>query len=72
MEIDESHMPDVKKYLNSKLGHQGVERCDWELKKSIMHFTYKPTRFIKVTCTLPKHINQLKQLVEKGLSWSND
>lgn len=56
MEIDNSHMDDVMKYLNSKLATQGVEMCQFVLSRSIMHFADKPTRFIKVTCTLPKHV----------------
>lgn len=72
MEIDESHMEDLRKYFNNKLVYPGIERCEWVLKKSIMHYSDKLTRFVKVTASLTKHITHLRQMVEKGLSWSND
>jgi hypothetical protein len=60
MEIDASHMPDILKYFNSKLVFPGIEACEFTLKKSIMHYTEKKTRFIKVTATLSKYITHLK------------
>ena len=72
MEIDEKEMEDLRKYFNNKLVSPGIEKCEWVLKKSIMHYTDKLTRFVKVTATLTKHISQLRQMIEKGLSWSND
>jgi DNA polymerase delta subunit 1 len=72
MDIDDTHMDDLLKYFNSKLAQPGIESCEFHHKKSIMHYTEKKHRFIKVTATLPKYINSLRQQVEKGLSWSND
>ena len=57
MDISEEHMSDLVKYFNSKLTHQGIEMCEFVLKKSIMHYSNKQHRFVKVTATLPKYIN---------------
>ena len=40
--------------------------------KSIMHYHDKPSRFIKVTASLHKHISQLRAHIEKGMNWADD
>ena len=58
--------------MNTKLSTPGVEKIEIVQRRSIMHYTDKMARFLKVTCTLPKHVNAIRTMVEKGMSWAND
>ena len=39
-------------------------------KKSVMHYSEKTTKFVKVSVQLPKHVPQLRQHIEKGVQFN--
>ncbi|CDW75907.1 dna polymerase delta catalytic subunit [Stylonychia lemnae] len=69
--IDQSHLPELKRYLNSKLpNQQGVVDLELVERQSIQNYNEKNQRFIKVYTMLPKFVNQLRSFVEKGLQFN--
>lgn len=57
MALESGEMENLRDFFNSKIGYPGIESCEYMLRKSIMHYTDKFTRFIKVTAFLPKYMN---------------
>ena len=48
-----------------------VTECELMDRKSIMHYSDRPTKFVKVYTQLPRYISQLRAFVEKGMNFHN-
>lgn len=70
MVLNPSDLHALKALLNSKLtNNYGVVDLEIVTKKSVMHYSERASKFVKVSVALPKYISQLRQHVEKGIQF---
>lgn len=66
-------MNELKCLLNSKLQAPGgipvVTECELLERRSIMHYSERPSKFVRVYTQLPRYISQLRAHIEKGLNF---
>lgn len=70
MIIHDKNLPALKDLLNSKLTNSyGVVALEIVERKSVMHYSEKTCKFVKVSTVLPKFVTQLRHHIEKGVSF---
>ena len=73
MNISKDDVYDIKKLFDSKMPDNNVvTQVELVSKKSIYHFQNKPSKFIKVFVKTPKHLSQLKSIIERGISYKSE
>lgn len=73
MHVEDVHMPALVDLFNSKLNAapgEIVTDCELVYMKSIMHYSERTNKFIKVYTLLPKHVGQLRAFIEKGINFN--
>ena len=73
MTLTEENLPDLKNLLNAKVspgGSKVVTELEIVEKKSIMHYSDRIGRFVKVSTVLPKYIAHLRAHIEKGVGFN--
>jgi len=48
MHLEQEHMDELRNCLNTKIGHPAITECELVMRQSIMHYTERASKFVKV------------------------